>query len=371
MNKNRMALLSCFLFLSVISVFSRADVDCKGGGDNGTPFVDISKEFNEKTELLHTPNLIKDFIVREDRKELVYRTEDNRIWKATAAQQLFGYQYMQSPLSRILDPWQSFAVSKNMPQALNTTNNAWYRVGNKQRRGQDLYWDDSRLFSLEQPDYASQTIRYAVHYLNGSTQNFGCKLNFGESVEMHIGNSGHTFPYLFIYTTKEMPDGGTKVAKYALRLEAKKKLIGVIPRCELTSIGVYKDLMPGKVKALYHFGNLENTDNSAWLMDIANPKKRMLWSYKDQCIYFKAPVGKILVPNPQIPIVALQKSEGGLKLLYPWLEKSADILGKFVTQPISSENLWLTRDRKTLYVAAQPEHENARVLLKVALDKVQ
>ncbi len=357
------------LFILLISMQSIADVECKGGGDSGTPFVDISKEFNVNAKLVKTPGLIKDFIVRENTAELVYRTEDNDVWRATSKSIDF-ISHMQTAFSKILDPWNSYIISKSTPWVLSTYNKRWYPLGNKEKRGQDLYWEGSRVFSVETPDYSKQTIWYNIQHVNGGTQRLSCSLSFPKDVEVHVGNSGHTYPYLFLYTTQEFPEG-TKVVKYALRLEAKKKIIGEIPRCELTSLNAYKNLMPGKVKALYHFGNLEDTSGSAWLMDIENPKKRLLWSFREQCTYFNAPISKIMIPNPQVPVVAMQREEGGIKLFYPWVEKSVDILEKMVTRPISGDNIYLTRDRKNLYVAAQPENENARLLFKVALDQVQ
>ena len=250
-----------FFAILIVSSALSADVECKGGGDSGTPFANISKEFQSSTAVIPTEHLIKDFFVRSN-NELIYKDDQNTVWKSKNLDPVPVIQFFE-PLSRIQDPWNSFVLGKNYLNAFNTGNHSWYRVGTKSQRGEDLYWSGSRVFSLSPYDDSTKHIQYAIHTLNGPSEFMGCKLSFPANVEMHIA-TGHTYPFLFLYTTEKKTDG-VRVQRYALRLEEKKLIFGKLHRCELTDMGLYNKHMPGSVKALHHFGDLDNPDTNAWL----------------------------------------------------------------------------------------------------------
>lgn len=354
-------------FFSFSASFLVADIECKGGGESGTPFNNITKLFQSETKVIKTNKLVKDFIVRERINELVYRDEGDLVWQASAASHV-SVAPMCHSFSRVEDPTNELVLAKGNPWSLNTKSKTWVKVGDVADRGEDLFWQGKRLFSLESQDLSKSIVRYAIHQLEGRTQHLSCSLDLPANTELHAA-TGHTYPHLFMYTTENLPEG-VRVRRFALRLEKKPGLFGEA-RCHPSSVMEYKDLMPGKVKALHHFGQLENPATNAWLMELEHPSKKMLWSTHTECTYFNAPQGKILLPNPHVPVILMPKVDGGLTLFYPAHEKSVDLLEKTLVSDLTQENLWITESKKDLYVAARPQNEKAAVLLKVSLDGVQ
>jgi hypothetical protein len=334
------------------------------GSDGGTPFSNVTHDVSVKQHILPSFGLIKDFVFQDNLDQLVYRNikDQIRVLRMADFQDRF-VSYAEGKLSRVTDSESGKVLASNTTTFLDVEENGpeWQRFGNGSSVREHLFWGNNTVYSLENY-WVKQNERYHFKFLSyspGKNWVHHCDAGDirGQNVKLAQGNQ---FPYLHFYSLKK---GllGNKVIVYRMAVNQ----VGYGGACPIEEVTQYPESDLGTIKAFYHF-NIDGVD--AFAFHLADPKKNLFWDKPGECAYYNFKGKTPIFISPKHPVFATWRNGEGLSIHSLDNKTAVTLFSKIEQSQFGSENLWLSRDGKTLYSSfVTGHHRNGKLVVATDL----
>lgn len=347
-----MAIASSAAFSYEVHTLSR----CQGGEGGGFPHMQsYTPSINA---LVKTDGLVSDFHLFEKTNKLIYRTpaDELRVHDLAASNDVGSLGEFCHDMSRAVDPSERFVTSIEDNMIKDTqSSHGWKKIPYpKAMSYKPAFWEGTALYSVaEEPTSTGKNFHLASYDIRkGKVHSCSVAINSLAETQLAVG---HSYPYIFFYQQVPM-ESGYKFRTYKIR----------VSNCAVDLVAEYQDPMPGRVLNLYHY-----EQNGGNVIQIDHPTKNLLWDRgPTECVFYNVGGRKVFPLLGKMPYVATYKHGEGLGIINV-KENRAAVLKDSGKAELFDNNLWITRDSKTLFLA-HPVYsaDDTRVLMKIEMDNL-
>lgn len=348
---------------------SRADQFRCLGSDGGTPFTNISQDVTSSQKIIQTQGLVKDYVYHQGLEQIVYRNERNQIRTFNLRDSRDHFiSYSNAKFSRVVQNDLGRILTSNSTYYLDTAVEPfWYSYGYPNRVVEHLFADKEDIYSLEgvwQEDAAlgiNNAYQFSfLTYESGRLWRRSCRTPGKIGINLKLAK-GNQFPFVYFTVVKKglLED---KVMVYRMSL----KQVGAGGVCPLQEMTTYPFANVGSVKNFYYF-NIDGVDAYAFHLD--DPKRNLFWDKPGECAYYNFNGRTPIYISPKYPVFASWQNGKGLSLHNLKTRTETSFFNKMTQNQLSTENLWLAEDGKTLYSSLTPSKakEQGRLIVSTKI----
>jgi len=356
------------IFLGLIPAISQAESLRCLGSDGGTPFSNVTADVSTKQTILKSSGLVRDFVIHEGLNQLVYRNVRNQV-RLIHLDNLHEHfvNYLNGKLSQIIEGARGRILSASSSHYLDTAESfAWrgYSYGSKVAK--QLFSENGNIFSVE--DIRHQKVgllKSSKYFFTFATFEQGkagrriCHIPPGYGTNLTLAQ-GNLFPYLHFYTIKK---GVIEDKVVVYRMAVNRAGSGGV--CPIEEVTEYPAAQLGTIKAFYYM-NVEGVD--AFAFHLSDPRRNLFLDKPGECAYYNFNGRTPIFISPKHGVFASWKNGEGLSLHNLKDKTEVRLFQKISQNEISSENLWLSEDGKTLFSALSTTHDQGgRLIVKTDL----
>lgn len=342
------------LFLVVLSQVSLAENLRCLGSDGGTPFANISKDVSLKQQILQSSGSVRDFVLLEKTNQIVYRNHRNQIRALALSNQHDRHlSYSSVKISRVFEENKGRILTSEATYFLDSvTDPFWRSFAQPNRVVEHLFLDDNDIFSLEafwqEDPYLLFPGRYNFSFLtyeSNKSWRRQCNLPGGVGKNLKLAK-GNLFPYLYFTAIKSgLFEDRVMVYRMAVNTVAGNRA------CPFEEVTSYPVSQIGPIINFYYF-NVDGTD--AFAFHLSDPKRNLFWDKPGECAYYNFNGKTPIFISPRHPIFATWKNGEGLSLHNLRDKTEITFFNKVEQASITTENLWISGDERTLLSSLSP-----------------
>lgn len=331
--------------------FSRED---RCGGEGPKPLTYVTAQF--PAELIPTVNGVKEFVYVRDRDALIYRNEQDVLYKYEGGKTTPLPGGPPLSLSHVTDPTGEYVLAKELghPRYWVLNHQAyWSSFFGPDKPLHPLYWRNGILYGFTEHNNEGRKIFQVYTYTPGDlTLRPTCRYmaNTGEDVR---AAKGHLFPHLFLYQVQKKDDG-FRISQIRYN----------VSNCLSRDEGLFENhSIPAPIIDVYRFYPLKSV-----AIRVGHPENNLLWKNPKGCRYFNVAQLEPMVLHVDRPVIITCGKEQGISYIDLDGEVRTNLLyGFFPISALRSRDLWSSNNGAHLFLAPRFWGEKHHHLLRLKL----